>query len=1338
MLHHGALICSESGDIRYSCIDYNGDLVAVGNARGAIYFYRLVSKTTRLRPELALHVAPPANDKSLNVTLTCIRFSACQTYLAVGTASGIVLVFNLKDKCRLDIKSHHDDHRGKAISALCWSHDSSKLFSGCIGGVVIEFIFSESVSDWNSKSASTSSMALNFASALLLGKKNITLICQCEEIIRQIECTFSESCSTGAADILLVSVGHHSLLFQLPKKKALAPRFCDIPLLERSKYDESEKSQDVDENDIAARFDELWCASCFYNSYSQSESAHTEQSSSSYSPLGTADGIIIAQSTETGIELIYSSLDGELLQSFKLTGPYKKHGDEGSWDSCCLGVRCLTSFSSSSHKHLMSLITADNCVMLINLLDMSCDYLLNHFDYAVHAAVPKSGRLLILYEAIEQERMMADLIECFAPSTATLPLRIFDSHLHFSFSLLKKSWQRRKELERTREAESPALLLTPTSTSSYMSDSGNSFQYYEPDPDSDQPSNAIVGQENGNKSSRFCTKIFRSVSDLERARDVADLVIRKKFDDLEDDLNHALTDCDEHLEAWAFSASAPSSLSGYMGEPCVCCYNNRNSELGGGGGGARSLDEIVKYGAILNASQGVCLSEEAISQLSSLQHVLSAIDADEAHPKKGAIGVGYDYYGLGEDDIDQQKSRALATMVRSRAEERKKCLNMVLSESYSQEDLVLPLEASSHDFLISQCAAGDRNASARQIYTIGHDIASEGQSRNLSEKSNVQDIDSSLSRHVVRSGKGTDCGSEILDVKDISDVSEEALMEGRLAAIEDQIALLLRADKAMRNTSQVLGLFGPFHSVGQDKGSSKGNGDMTSCRESTKGKEIPGVSPESEVPILFDEDCDTMLLDPLELLERAEGAIQSTILVMTSTTCSSTLRSSSSSTSCSRMWIPLSDTQKSCTFCGKEFPVTSSATASNSPPGALTPSTKYRAASYSSSNGVGSVSNSTGSSNGASDSVSRADTEDWDDGIQVQDPLPTCFVQEVEVISDTAVISDTELKSDTEVILAEESLHEIDSGSGSGSAVKVEAVLETEEEVVSEPYPSASQSSAEIPPIPTSRTPSPSYSPPSSSSSPNSLSLSVPECTPTSPDEHPKRRKPSYSRKASHSDDSINRCESVCTDSVHSNCHTEDSGPSPFTDSDISWMEWWWDLDLSSSEEAVRPADEPGDDGQPGVALKARLLKARRTKRRIAGLGGGGDFSTENPLLPKSRILRVVRDMDTVPSLLSLRQEEAPRNMYDVIVIAPRGLGLNLALIPGGALVLRTFNPLADGHPGPVERTGVVKGGDYLLGINGLSLIGLGLEQIAEILQNIDRMGEVRSHNQSSLFIPSR
>jgi C-terminal processing protease CtpA/Prc len=59
--------------------------------------------------------------------------------------------------------------------------------------------------------------------------------------------------------------------------------------------------------------------------------------------------------------------------------------------------------------------------------------------------------------------------------------------------------------------------------------------------------------------------------------------------------------------------------------------------------------------------------------------------------------------------------------------------------------------------------------------------------------------------------------------------------------------------------------------------------------------------------------------------------------------------------------------------------------------------------------------------------------------------------------------------------------------------------------------------------------------------------------------------------------------------------------------------------------------------------------------------------------------------------------------------------------IPGSGRVDELVPPI----PGPVERSGLVKLGDYLVGINGLSLLGLGLEQMAQILQNVDKMGEV-------------
>jgi hypothetical protein len=47
-----------------------------------------------------------------------------------------------------------------------------------------------------------------------------------------------------------------------------------------------------------------------------------------------------------------------------------------------------------------------------------------------------------------------------------------------------------------------------------------------------------------------------------------------------------------------------------------------------------------------------------------------------------------------------------------------------------------------------------------------------------------------------------------------------------------------------------------------------------------------------------------------------------------------------------------------------------------------------------------------------------------------------------------------------------------------------------------------------------------------------------------------------------------------------------------------------------------------------------------------------------------------------VESLYSLRQEEPSRNMYDVTITAPHGLGLALALLASGALMVRGFNPI--------------------------------------------------------------
>lgn len=530
MLHHGAFLC-ESNDIQSSCIDYGEDLIAVGNAMGSIYFYKLCSRATRITSgPCMLHVAAPANDKSLQVPLTFIKFSPCQNFIAVGTDSGTVLVCNLTDST-LNIKCRHDNHRGEAISALCWSADSSKLFSGCTGGFVIELILSDALS--------TSSMALNFASALLMGTKPTTLIYQCTEIVRQIECTFSKSCSCGSGDILLVSVAHQSLLFQLPKNKNVSPRFCDISL--PAEAEEIANIERVEVKKRRASFDRLWCASCFCDSFASAE-AHIKNKQEvrkmrhltpEDKEVVRAAGIIVARYCESGIELVFCTVDGEVIRTFKLITPFSYKGGDDDMESYHRGVRGVrylrTFITTDLYNKYMTLITANNSIMLINLQDMSYDHLLGHYDYSVHAAVSSHGKLLVLYRNVEVNMIMIDLLECILPSRSNEPSRIFDSRLYLAFSILKQRMRSRWKMRRQRGIEADKLCHT------YRNDRINNdlFSYHTPDQSSEAEKFITVTSEFGTASSHMgdqplssegnhCSRLisYRRLSDKEEARSI--------------------------------------------------------------------------------------------------------------------------------------------------------------------------------------------------------------------------------------------------------------------------------------------------------------------------------------------------------------------------------------------------------------------------------------------------------------------------------------------------------------------------------------------------------------------------------------------------------------------------------------------------------------------------------------------------------------------------------------------------------------------------------------------------------------------------------------------------
>ena len=1445
MLHHGALLSSESNDSRFSCIDYIGDLVAVGNARGAIFFYKVISKATRLRPDLALHVAPPPNDRSLNVTLTCIRFSPCQTYLAVGTASGTVLVFNLKDRSKLDIKCYHDDHRGKAISALCWSHDSSKLFSGCIGGVVIEFIFSENVSDWNSSASSTSAMALNFASALLMGKKYTTLICQSEEIVRQIECAFSDTCSCGSADILLVSVAHHSLLFQLPINKNQAPRFCDIPLHTGTNLQTSNE-QNTDGIARETHFDELWCASAFYNSYT-SMGVNNQ-------PQIQATSIIIAQSCESGIKLVYCTLDGEVQEHFQLKGPYRARTDDGyGWESCCLGVRCLSSFNSNLHKHLMTLVTADNSVMLINLQDMSCDYLLQHFDYSIHAAVPNNGRVLLLYENVDQEMMMTDLLEVLTPTSAVPPLNIFDSHLYLSVTYMKRCWldrKRKREREGSEDEDgggdmiTPALLSTSPDSpcrSDLDYDNGNAFLYYEPGENTE---NDIIGPLLTTNTAEYVSrqytrtnskKSFARRTESEKVRDSLEAGRWKKLDDLENDLNHALTACDEELETWAFNAAAAAtSLSSLLsvgdgggggGAMPIDTYSNSHLELGGGGGGLRSLDEIAKYGAILS-SQGVCLSVEAITQLSSLQQVLTSVDMGENYPRQQAlVGVGYDFYGLNDGDEDEEKRQAVVVANRTRMIERKKALKNILAESYDMEDSIIAFR-NSETYCQHQYGSCSNTSSSKLGRKASRDIlfgAVQERGNSSVFSSNVSSANTSAYslKSLLYSGSSSDklisgCSIDAADQTQNCHLLEVDI----LPAMKDSISLINRIDRALENTAKVLNLkkIVPLDGVQVDEESINGTylGYMKPITYSNSGDFYPfWMTLEKADEIIFSEslECSGSSSSPCSpskhrFADRIKG----------SCSCSCSMRGIASSRDVT-FPTSLSLSHSSSLLSLSPSPSVSTSIASNNyngvrplPPRVHSPPPSHlispgipansastttasqmkekkekkesykkgnKALSYSSSNGIGGVSNSTPSSISISISISPIDTDLSIEDLEV--PIPPILLNDEKHLMKTS-------SPDLQLITLSLSTSPTTPAS-SPSPSPSPLLFPPLSDIIS-----LSKFSDLSPACPSSLQPRSSSHPSSSFSSPPSpLLLSSPHSPDVTSIES--INKTQATRRCSSETISSQEMMLKLEDSDKGH-EEEDSGINPFTDSDISWMEWWWDLDRMDESDVLTHQiidNPPGADDEyqvdprsihqnypenipesdprfisdlepesvPGAALKKRIMAFREERKAQRALSINESlnvvFNFENKMLNdsgkkkiqeydnkiinfdsdsnrdrinndnkyKKHIYRVVENIECIDSLHSLRQEEAPRNMYDVLVIAPKGLGLNLSLLPDGALMVRTFSTLENNESGPVEKSGFVRVGDYLIGINGLGLIGLGLEQIAEILQNLDKMGEV-------------
>ena len=114
--------------------DAFGDLVLLADSRGQLHVFHLSSGSTEVATRLV-------------GVCTAVRLSPSGIYRALGLADGWVRVFSLTSLLADDPRpsesfASHRQHGASRIEHLCWSADSSKVYSGCGGGLVVEMLLS--------------------------------------------------------------------------------------------------------------------------------------------------------------------------------------------------------------------------------------------------------------------------------------------------------------------------------------------------------------------------------------------------------------------------------------------------------------------------------------------------------------------------------------------------------------------------------------------------------------------------------------------------------------------------------------------------------------------------------------------------------------------------------------------------------------------------------------------------------------------------------------------------------------------------------------------------------------------------------------------------------------------------------------------------------------------------------------------------------------------------------------------------------------------------------------------------------------------------------------------
>lgn len=129
-----------------SSLEYLPDnILLLGTVTGVLLILRLSPhhNSNLLSSQIIRIINPPTKEKLYHHEITVMRASPCHRYLAIGFLNGLVLVFQLNQLKNLQIIHQYHEHKLSKITALCWSIDSCKLFSGDANGLLVELNLAE-------------------------------------------------------------------------------------------------------------------------------------------------------------------------------------------------------------------------------------------------------------------------------------------------------------------------------------------------------------------------------------------------------------------------------------------------------------------------------------------------------------------------------------------------------------------------------------------------------------------------------------------------------------------------------------------------------------------------------------------------------------------------------------------------------------------------------------------------------------------------------------------------------------------------------------------------------------------------------------------------------------------------------------------------------------------------------------------------------------------------------------------------------------------------------------------------------------------------------------------